>query len=125
MTRTGTICMALLMLFAMAGMLASVPRSGKADAGRRGRRPLQDGAKREELPTEPVVFHAGELRFVSCKASRERRLEDAEIYGARAGRMERQELASLLADQLLAAGAIAFTENEGVLRAQVKAVMPR
>lgn len=122
MTRTGTICMVIIIITSMAGMIfCSVTQSGRPRAGRRGRR---DEKAAKELAGEPVLFRTAEMRFVSCKASRSRRLEDVEIYGERALRMERQELAYILADQLLASGGIAFREEEGVLRAEVKAVLP-
>ena len=125
MTRTGTICMVIIIITSIAGMIfCSVTQSRITGAGRRGRRPLRDEKAAEELAGEPVLFRTAEMRFVSCKASRSRRLEDVEIYGERALRMERQELAYILADQLLASGGIAFREEEGVLRAEVKAVLP-
>ena len=88
------------------------------------------------LPTvigEPVIFRAGELRFVTCKSSMEVGREQAEALGfdprreterAQARRYWEKELAYRLADLLLEQGGIRFQLDGSIYRAELKAVLP-
>lgn len=130
MTPAGNAFLIVMGLLSMAGLLTCAVKPRDPSQSRRLRETRRDsspggGAKaRPELPGEPVMFRTAEARFVNCKASMERRREDMEIYGPQAGRFERQELAYILADQLLASGGIAFREEGKVLRAELRAVIP-
>lgn len=130
MTPAGNAFLIVMGLLSMAGLLTcTVKQKGTKGTEKNGlpRRcaPRNDrGAAMPEPPGEPVMFRTAEARFVNCKASMERRREDMEIYGPQAGRFERQELAYILADQLLASGGIAFREEGKVLRAELRAVIP-
>ena len=127
MTPIGTGCLIVMMIMAMAALLycAVTPREQK-DAGRRGRRPLRSEAPRmlPEIPGEPVLFRTAEARFINCKAQTTVDPGTVEIYGERAARLEREYLAYNLADQLLAAGGIAFRKDGNILRAELRAVIP-
>ena len=123
MTPIGTGCLLGLVILAMAALLycAVTPREQK-DAGRRER--AKQSAALPELPREPVLFRTAEARFINCKAHTVMDPGAVEIYGERAARLERECLAYSLADQLLAAGGIAFRKDGNVLRAELRAVMP-
>lgn len=82
---------------------------------------------------EPVVFHTAEERFAVCKASMEIGAEQMEERGfdlrdkrhrAAAEAYYKKELAYILADQLLAAGAIRYERSENTLRAVLRASVP-
>ena len=94
------------------------------------------GAKkgaRDMGPTEPVRFRTTDAVFVDCRAempsAQERDIREMGFSmglegSAAVRRYQRKELAYVLADQLLAAGGIAFSTENGMLRAQLRAVVP-
>ena len=119
MTPIGTACMVVFMILAAGALLycAVTPRDEK-------RRPQRRARTLPKLPGEPVLFRTAEARFISCKAQTPIDPGTAEIYGERAARLEREQLAYMLADQLLAGGGIAFRRDGNVLRAELRAVIP-
>ena len=125
MTKTGCICMIILMAAALLGLILCSTRQRKA------RKPRLAAGERETVTGEPVIFRTAELRFANCKASMELSKDGIEARGfsldkddlAGAGRYMRKELAYLLADQALEAGAIHFEVRDGTLRAELRAVI--
>lgn len=82
---------------------------------------------------EPVRFRTTDAVFVDCRAempsAQERDIREMGFSmglegSAAVRRYQRKELAYVLADQLLAAGGIAFSTENGMLRAQLRAVVP-
>lgn len=134
MTRTGYICMIVIMLVSAGGMIVCGLKNRGTDSNS-GRRPPRN-AKGRELPTvigEPVVFRTAEMRFVACKSSIEISFERAAALGfdpkrpqdrSQARRYWEKELAYRLADQLLDAGGICFKLDGSTYRAELKAVLP-
>lgn len=134
MTRTGYICMIVLMALAAFGILFGRVRGKDSGLPRAARSPRNDAGA--QLPTvigEPVIFRAGELRFVTCKSSMEVGREQAEALGfdprreterAQARRYWEKELAYRLADLLLEQGGIRFQLEGNIYRAELKAVLP-
>ena len=125
MTRTGCICMIVLMAAALLGLILCSTRQRKAG------KPRPAAGERETVTGEPVIFRTAELRFANCKASMELSKGGIEARGfsldkdglASAGRYMRKEMAYLLADQALEAGAIRFEVRDGTLRAELRAVI--
>ena len=81
---------------------------------------------------EPVVFRRLDEHYVSCRASGELSRDRIEAMGfdpadplqrARALQETKKELAYILADQMLEAGAIRYEMSGGVLRAKVRAAV--
>ena len=68
---------------------------------------------------EPVKWRTAGERFVDCRA-----WSKGDELGPMAPTEMRRALAYVLADQLLAAGGIAFTDEGGALRASLRAVLP-
>ena len=134
MTRTGCICMIVIMLVSAGGMIVCGMARRKDGLPRAGRGPRNDAGA--ELPTvtgEPVIFRRAEQRILTCRASME--LDDGAITArgysagspeqrAQAERYARKELAYLLTDQLLEAGGIRFVSEGTSRRAEIKAVLP-
>ena len=126
MTRTGCVCMIVLMAAALLGLILCATRQRKAG------KPRPAAGERETVTGEPVIFRTAELRFANCKASMELSKNGIEARGfsldkdglASAGRYMRKELAYLLADQALEAGAIRFEVRDGTIRAELRAVIP-
>ena len=84
-------------------------------------------------PTEPVRIRTTDAVFVDCRAempsAKERDIREMGYSMGLEGfaavrRYQRKDLAYVLADQLLAAGGIAFSTENGMLRAQLRAVVP-
>lgn len=131
MTKCGMICLIALMTASLIGLvLCSIKQGG---AGRRGRGEIRKGeGEPQTVSGEPVKFRCGELRFANCRASME--LSPAWIEGhgfsmdrkgvERAAIYARKELAYLLADQAIEAGAIRYELDGGIFRAEMKVVMP-
>lgn len=132
MTRTGYICMIVIMLVSAGGMIVCGLKNRDKPLRHSGTSPCRGG---RELPTvtwEPVVFRSLEERYVSCRASVEVGAEQMEERGfdprdkrhrAAAEAYYKKELAYILADQLLDAGAIRYELSGGVLRAKVRAAV--
>lgn len=134
MTRTGYICMIVIMLVSAGGMIVcGLKNRGTGSHG--GHRPPRN-VKGSELPTvtgEPVVFRTAEMRFVTCKSDIKVSFEAAAALGfdpqrpqdrSQARRYWEKELAYRLADQLLDAGGIRFQLDGNIYRAEIKAVLP-
>lgn len=133
MTRTGCICMIVIMLVSAGGMIACGLKNRGRPFRPSGTSPCREG---RELPTvtgEPVIFRRAEQRIVTCRASME--LDDGAITArgynagspeqrAQAERYARKELAYLLTDQLLETGGIRFISKGTSRRAEIKAVLP-
>ena len=127
MTEIGKACLIILGVLSAAGLLLSwLAQTRGPSQSRRERRDSSTkvGARMPEMPGEPVLFRTAEARFINCKAQTVMDPGAVEIYGERAARLERECLAYSLADQLLAAGGIAFRKDGNVLRAELRAVMP-
>ena len=86
-----------------------------------------------KIAPEPVKFRTTDAVFVDCRAempsAQERDIREMGFSmglegSAAVRRYQRKELAYALADQLLAAGGIAFSTENGMLRAQLRAVVP-
>ena len=99
---------------------------------RKARKPRHSAGESGTIIGEPVIFRTADLRFANCKASMELSKANIEARGfamdrdglAGAGRYMRKELAYLLADQALQAGAIRFEVSGGTIRAALRAVIP-
>lgn len=134
MTRTGYICMIVIMLVSAGGMIVCGLKNRGTDSNS-GHRPPRN-VKGSELPTvtgEPVVFRTAEMRFVTCKSDIEISFERAAALGfdpqrpqdrSQARQYWEKELAYRLADQLLDAGGIRFKLDGSTYRAEIKAVLP-
>lgn len=134
MTRTGCICMIAVMALAAFGILFGRVRGKDSGLPRAACSPRNDAGA--QLPTvigEPVIFRAGELRFVTCKSSMEVGRQQAEALGfdprmkterEQARRYWEKELAYRLADLLLEQGGIHFQLDGSIYRAEIKAVLP-
>lgn len=137
MTRTGYICMIVIMLVSAGGMIVcGLKNRGNTSSGAARHLPLQGKARGQELPTvtgEPVIFRTAEMRFVTCKSDIEISFERAAALGfdpqrpqdrSQARQYWEKELAYRLADQLLDAGGIRFQLDGSTYRAAIKAVLP-
>ena len=137
MTRTGCICMIVIVLLSAGGVLfCGLKNRGNTSSGASRHLPLQGKARGQELPTvtgEPVVFRTAEMRFVTCKSSMQVGREQAEAMGfdprreterAQARQYWEKELAYRLADLLLEQGGIRFQLEGNIYRAELKAVLP-
>lgn len=134
MTRTGYICMIVIMLVSAGGMIVCGFKNRGTDSNS-GRRPPRN-VKGSELPAvtgEPVIFRTAEMRFVTCKSFMEISFERAAALGfdpqrpqdrSQARQYWEKELAYRLADQLLDAGGIRFQLDGSTYRAEIKAVLP-
>lgn len=134
MTRTGYICMIVIMLVSAGGMIVCGLKNRGTDSNG-GHRPPRN-VKGSELPTvtgEPVIFRTAEMRFVTCKSDIEISFERAAALGfdpqrpqdrSQARQYWEKELAYRLADQLLDAGGIRFQLDGSTYRAEIKAVLP-
>ena len=72
MTRTGCICMIVIMLVSAGGMIVCGMARRKDGLPRAGRGPRNDaGAKLPTVTGEPVIFRRAEQRIVTCRASME------------------------------------------------------
>lgn len=132
MTRTGCICMIAVMALAAFGILFGRVRGKDKPLRPSGTSPCRGD---RELPTvigEPVIFRAGELRFVTCKSSMEVGRQQAEALGfdprqkterEKARQYWEKELAYRLADLLLEQGGIRFQLDGSIYRAELKAVL--
>lgn len=133
MTRTGYICMIVIMLVSAGGMIVCGLKNRDKPLRPSGTSPCRGG---RELPTvtgEPVVFRTAEMRFVTCKSDIEISFERAAALGfdpqrpqdrSQARQYWEKELAYRLADQLLDAGGIRFQLDGSTYRAEIKAVLP-
>ena len=133
MTRIGYAVMIALMGVSLIALIVCSVRQRKDGLPRAARGPRNDA--KGKLPTvsgEPVFFRTAEMRFVNCKASMETGIEQMEERGfdprdmqhrAAAEAYYKKELAYILADQLLAAGAIRFEQSENTIRAKLRAVI--
>ena len=127
MTKIGMAVLVGMMIMSLAGLIVCSVKQNKGNGLPRRCAPRNDkGARLPTLPGEPVKFRTAEMRFVECKAESDlsHYQEEREVMGQRAMMYEKRELAYLLADQLLASDGIAFREENGVLRAELKAVLP-
>ena len=136
MTRTGCICMIVIMALAAFGILFGRVRGKDFSTPLRSARNDRRANAGAVLPTvigEPVIFRAGELRFVTCKSSMEVGRQQAEALGfdprmkterAQARQYWEKELAYRLADLLLEQGGIRFHLDGSIYRAELKAVLP-
>ena len=134
MTRTGYICMIVIVLVSAGGVLfCGLKNRGTDSHG--GRRPPRNdmGAALPTVTGEPVVFRTAEMRFVTCKSSMQVGREQAEALGfdprreterAQARQYWEKELAYRLADLLLEQGGIRFQLEGNIYRAELKAVLP-
>ena len=134
MTRTGYICMIVIMLVSAGGMIVCGLKNRGTDSHGGHRPPRND--RSAGLPTvtgEPVIFRTAEMRFVTCKSEIEISFERAAALGfdpqrpqdrSQARQYWEKELAYRLADQLLDAGGIRFQLDGSVYRAEIKAVLP-
>ncbi len=135
MTPIGCGCLVFLMTLAAFGILLGRVRGKDFSTSLRCARNDRRANAGAGLPTvtgETVRFRTAELRFVSCRASMEIGREQMEERGfdpmraddyTWARRYWERELACLLAEQALQAGAIEFEDREGVLRARMKTVL--
>ena len=134
MTRTGYICMIVIMLVSAGGMIVCGLKNRGTDSHGSHRPPRNDrGAGLPTVTGEPVIFRTAEMRFVTCKSSMEIGRQQAEALGfdpkqpedrSQARRYWEKELAYRLADQLLDAGGIRFQLDGSIYRAELKAVLP-
>lgn len=134
MTRTGYICMIVIMLVSAGGMIVCGFKNRGTDSHGGHRPPRND--RSAGLPTvtgEPVIFRTAEMRFVTCKSDIEISFERAAALGfdpqrprdrSQARQYWEKELAYRLADQLLDAGGIRFQLDGSTYRAEIKAVLP-
>ena len=134
MTRTGYICMIVIMLVSAGGMIVCGLKNRGTDS-HGGHRPPRN-ERSAGLPTvtgEPVIFRTAEMRFVTCKSDIEISFERAAALGfdpqrpqdrSQARQYWEKELAYRLADQLLDAGGIRFQLDGSTYRAEIKAVLP-
>lgn len=142
MTPYGNAVLIGILVLSVIGLIAGALRGERTGdkplshgAGRRASSP-RGGAKegtRDMGPTEPVRFRTTDAVFVDCRAempsAQERDIREMGFSmglegSAAVRRYQRKELAYVLADQLLAAGGIAFSTENGMLRAQLRAVVP-
>ena len=137
MTRIGyAVMIALMGVSLIALIVCSVrqrrPNAGGKDLSTRPAGSLKMTRERnlETVSGEPVVFRRLDEHFVVCKASMECGSEQMEERGfdpkdkrhrEQAAGYFRKELAYILADQMMAAGAIRYEVSGGVLRAKVRA----
>lgn len=137
MTRIGyAVTIALMGVSLIALIVCSVrQRQGGKDLSTRpsGSLKMTRGRSLETVSGEPVVFRRLDEHFVVCKASMECGFEQMEERGfdpkdkrhrAAAEAYYKKELAYILADQLLAAGAIRYERSENTLRAVLRASVP-
>lgn len=134
MTRTGYICMIVIMLVSAGGMIVCGFKNRGTDSHGGQRPPRNDrGAGMPTVTGEPVVFRTAEMRFVTCKSFMEISFERAAALGfdpqrpqdrSQARQYWEKELAYRLADQLLDAGGIRFQLDGSTYRAEIKAVLP-
>ena len=134
MTRTGCICMIVIMALAAFGILFGRVRGKDFSTPLRSARNDRRANAGAVLPTvtgEPVIFRAGELRFVTCKSSMD--LDgfidewglDMKTKEGRdeVNKLSKKELAYLLAEQLLGSGAIRFSMGGHTRYAELRAVL--
>lgn len=134
MTRTGYICMIVIMLVSAGGMIVCGLKNRGTDSNSGRRPPRNDrGAGLPTVIREPVIFRTAEMRFVTCKSDIEISFERAAALGfdpqrpqdrSQARQYWEKELAYRLADQLLDAGGIRFQLDGSTYRAEIKAVLP-
>ena len=134
MTRTGYICMIVIVLVSAGGVLFCGLKNRGTDSHGGLRPPRNDmGAALPTVTGEPVVFRTAEMRFVTCKSSMQVGREQAEALGfdprreterAQARQYWEKELAYRLADLLLEQGGIRFQLEGNIYRAELKAVLP-
>ena len=134
MTRTGYICMIVIMLVSAGGMIVCGLKNRGTDSNSGRRPPRNDrGAGLPTVIGEPVIFRTAEMRFVTCISNIEISFERAAALGfdpqrpqdrSQARQYWEKELAYRLADQLLDAGGIRFQLDGSVYRAEIKAVLP-
>ena len=136
MTRTGYICMIVIMALAAFGILFGRVRGKDFSTPLRSARNDRRANAGAGLPTvtgEPVIFRTAEMRFVTCKSFMEISFERAAALGfdpqrprdrSQARQYWEKELAYRLADQLLDAGGIRFQLDGSTYRAEIKAVLP-
>ena len=134
MTRTGYICMIVIVLVSAGGVLFCGLKNRGTDSHGGRRPPRKDmGAALPTVIGEPVVFRTAEMRFVTCKSSMQVGREQAEALGfdprreterAQARQYWEKELAYRLADLLLEQGGIRFQLEGNIYRAELKAVLP-
>lgn len=118
MTTCGMAWTAALVLLALGALGVCSVRPGDGP-GRRAvgsRRAAPTPGKPEE-GTEPRRFRCGELRLIDCRASGQRHVLGAEDD------YTRKELAYVLADQLIEAGAIRYSVSGDQMRAELRAVL--
>ena len=136
MTPYGNAVLIGILVLSVIGLIAGALRGERT-----GDKPLRRGAPcrgakegaRDMGPTETVRFRTTDAVFVDCRAempsAQERDIREMGFSmglegSAAVRRYQRKELAYVLADQLLAAGGIAFSTENGMLRAQLRAVVP-
>ncbi len=134
MTRTGYICMIVIMLVSAGGMIVCGFKNRGTDSHGGHRPPRNDrGAGLPTVTGEPVIFRTAEMRFITCKSDIKISFERAEALGfdpqrpqdrSQARQYWEKELAYRLADQLLDAGGIRFQLDGSIYRAEIKAVLP-
>lgn len=133
MTRTGYICMIVIMLVSAGGMIVCGLKNRDKPLRPSGTSPCRGGRELPKVIGEPVIFRTAEMRFVTCKSSMEVGRQQAEALGfdprkkterEQARQYWEKELAYRLADQLLDADGIRFQLDGSVYRAEIKAVLP-
>ena len=136
MTPYGNAVLIGILVLSVIGLIAGAARqsgSKPLTAARSSHRREAEGGPRDMGPTEPVRFRTTDAVFVDCRAempsAQERDIREMGFSmglegSAAVRRYQRKELAYVLADQLLAAGGIAFSTENGMLRAQLRAVVP-
>ena len=137
MTTCGYFWTIVVIVLAVAGVAASAARSEKGGRpaphpAMRPPSPQGEGKRTETAAPGPVAYRRGGARYVTCQAST--RLDDGYIVGlgGRSGadldRMTlyaKKELAAVLAEQALHAGAIEFRKDGEELHAVMRTVSGR
>ena len=136
MTPYGNAVLIGILVLSVIGLIAGALRGERKPSQALRASSPRGGAKkgaRDMGPTEPVRFRTTDAVFVDCRAempsAQERDIREMGFSmglegSAAVRRYQRKELAYVLADQLLAAGGIAFSTENGMLRAQLRAVVP-
>ncbi len=123
MTRIGLIWTIALMALAAFGVAAGAMKqrgTGATSGSPRASAPTRSGMM-PAVAAEPVAWRSGETRFVECRAEKDLRQDPGILIGRGDLEYVRSELAAVLAEQALAAGAVRFSREGDVIKAELRA----